>query len=123
MESRPVWKVEQNQNYQRGRAAELITSWTIRYIPPEKVDADGKTRTRAMNFPALVITNWVGDPDKVAAQVAHRLNTYPDLLEALKALAIESGGKAIPNSSLTTCREQALAVIAAADAPIPPAGG
>lgn len=47
----------------------------------------------------------------------------PDMLKALRALVIESGGRAIPNSSLTACRNHALAVIAQAetrDAPMCP---
>jgi hypothetical protein len=122
MEPKPVWKAEQNQNYQRGRAVELITSWTIRYIPPDKVDADGKTWTLAMNFPALVITNWVADPDKVAQQVAQQLNTYPLLLEALKvalvALRSSSG-----DEERTIAKGIATAAIAAAEAPAVSAEG
>jgi hypothetical protein len=38
----------------------------------------------------------------------------PDLLAALQALVIESGGRAIPNSSLTAARDQAIAAIALA---------
>ena len=49
-------------------------------------------------------------------QYLHRL-AYVDagLLEALRALVIESGGKAIPNDSLAVARKRALAAIAEAE--------
>lgn len=60
-----------------------------------------------------------GDVDDYWLQIsdanARLIAAAPDLLEALRALVTESGGKAIPNSSLTACREQAIAAIAKAE--------
>lgn len=56
-------------------------------------------------------------PEKVAAAWNRRA---PDpvrekLVEALRFIVIECGGKAIPNESLTACRNRALAVLAEVD--------
>ena len=48
---------------------------------------------------------------KHAAFIVKACNSHEELVEALRALVIESGGKAIPNSSLTVARNKALAAL------------
>lgn len=113
------WTPERNGNYLSSPRMKIqLSGYVIRYNPtPEPPrDEQGRPTAFSLTFPALVLTSWVSGGEKIAAQIAQQLNTYPALLDALKALAIESGGKAIPNMSLTAAREQALAIIAAAEA-------
>lgn len=113
------WTAERNGNYLSSPRMKIqLSGYAIRYNPtPEPPrDEQGRPTAFSLTFPALVLTSWVSDADKIAPQVAQQLNTYPALLAALRALAIESGGTAIPNMSLTAARDQALAAIAAAEA-------
>lgn len=71
-------------------------------------------------FPTMI---WSGTDETAAISVcatrtkedARLIAAAPDMLAALKAIVIESGGKAIPNDSLTVCRKRALAAIAKAE--------
>ncbi len=78
------WSAEPNPNYTRGKAKDLLSGMIIRYTPPDAKDTDGNT-VIGLNFPALAVTLWVADPERIAAQIAHQLNTYGVLFDALKA--------------------------------------
>ena len=109
---KPLWTAEKNSHYQSraNKIAGATLGFVIRYNPPDRVE-DGKT-FMSCNFPAMAMTAWVSDADKIAAQIAHQLNTYPALLDALKrveSLMTELGAKGEP---LKTVR----AAIAAAEA-------
>lgn len=92
MDQRPIWTSEHNPNYMRGRASELLNGHVIRYNPPETKRPDGSTRI-GLNFPALAITAWVGEADKIAAQIARDLTVHPQLVAALREVAILGHGR------------------------------
>jgi hypothetical protein len=82
----PQWTVENNQNY--------TPPWVLRYDPSPggKKNADGST-TYSVNFPALQVTDWVGDPEESLAGVALALNR--DALFGEMVAVIEEGRRAI----------------------------
>ncbi|MGY6246239.1 hypothetical protein ACXIUS_01660 [Bosea thiooxidans] len=112
MDQKPLWTSEHNPIYQRGQASELLSGHVIRYNPPAQKREDGST-SHGLNFPALAITAWVGDADKIAAQIARDLNTHPHLLAALKACCarLEYLGE-----DMETWTTDAQAAVAAAEA-------
>ncbi len=55
---------------------------------------------------------WAQEQTAITAMVA----AAPEMFRALKDLLVESGGKAIPNESLTVARNRALAAIAKVEA-------
>jgi hypothetical protein len=67
------WTAEENRNY---RDDVHMSGHIIRYDPTPggQKNADGNT-TLAMNFPALVVTRWVGEPSKAAQEIAAALNS------------------------------------------------
>lgn len=109
------WTPERNGNYLSSPRMKIqLSGYVIRYNPtPEPPrDEQGRPTSFSLTFPALVLTNWVSDGEKIAAQIAQQLNTYPALLGALKrveSLMTELGAKGEP---LKTVR----AAIAAAEA-------
>lgn len=60
-------------------------------------------------------TSYSDEPDDESFANARLIAAAPEMLAALRAIVIESGGKAIPNESLTACRNRALAAIAKAE--------
>lgn len=92
MDQKPVWTSEHNPIYLRGRADELLNGHVIRYNPPAKQREDGTTSI-GLNFPALAITAWVGDADRVAAEIARNLSAHPLLVAALREVAILGHGR------------------------------
>lgn len=104
------WTAERNGNYLSSPRMKIqLGGVVLRYNPtPEQQ----RPTAFSLTFPALVLTSWVSDSDKIAAQIAQKLNTYPALYDALKrveSLMTELGAKGEP---LKTVR----AAIAAADA-------
>lgn len=75
------WSAEQNGNYERPG----LSGWVIRYDPTPggTKNADGST-SYSMNFPALALIDWVGEPEKVAGEIATALNAHDDLVAALR---------------------------------------
>lgn len=92
MDQKPLWTSEHNPTYLRGRASELLNGHIIRYNPPPTKRADGST-SLGLNFPALAITAWVGEADKIAAQIARDLTVHPQLVAALREVAVLGHGK------------------------------
>lgn len=92
MDEKPLWTAEHNPNYLRGRASELLNGHVIRYNPPPVKREDGST-SHGLNFPALAITAWVGEADKIAAQIARDLNVHSRLVAALREVAILGHGR------------------------------
>lgn len=83
---KPLWTAEKNSSYQ-SRASKIYGAtqgFIIRYNPPDRVE-DGKT-FMSVNFPAMAMTAWVSDADKIAAQIARDLNCHGELLELTKLL-------------------------------------
>ena len=74
------WSAEDNANYKP-------CSWVLRYDPTPggKKNPDG-SKSFSMNFPALQLTDWVGEPEKIAPKLAVTLNLHDPLVEALKGL-------------------------------------
>lgn len=109
------WTAERNGNYLSSPRMKIqLGGVVLRYNPTPEPPLDEKGRPTAfsLTFPAIVITSWVSDSEKIAAQLAQQLNTYPVLVDALKrveSLMTELGAKGEP---LKTVR----AAIAAADA-------
>jgi len=49
--------------------------WAIIYDPtPGGRDNGDGTRSYGLRFPALLISDWVSDPEQVARQIAEKLN-------------------------------------------------
>lgn len=84
--SEAKWTAEENGNYD--------PPWVIRYNPTPggKKNANGST-TYSLMFPALQVTEWVGDPEQSAKDIANALNEeevnkamIADLVGALASL-------------------------------------
>lgn len=82
------WSAEENGNYRGPK----LSGWIIRYdpTPDGKVNADGST-SYSLNFPALVLTDIVGEPEKQASKIAIALESHEDLVAALKACVDRMG--------------------------------
>jgi hypothetical protein len=53
---------------------------------PGGVDNGDGSRSFSMRLPALLVTDWIADREKVAGDLANRLNTFDELLEGLKGV-------------------------------------
>lgn len=75
------WTAEQNNNFLGAR----LSGWIIRYDPSPNgtKHADGST-TFSLNFPALALTDIVGNPETIAPELAAKLNSHEPLLSAAK---------------------------------------
>jgi hypothetical protein len=73
--TKPHFTVESNGNY--GRRNSGTSSWLIRYDPTPggKVKPDG-SRSFGMNFPVLVATDFLADPEPTLQKVADILNKH-----------------------------------------------
>ena len=60
--------------------------WAITYChkPGGEKNPDGTT-SFFMRFPALVLTEYVANGEKIAADIARELNAFPHMVDALKA--------------------------------------
>lgn len=76
------WTAEPTSYRPSGEADE---TWALVYdaTPNGRKNADGTT-SYSMRIPALIISEYVSDPDQVAADFAGKLNAFPDMLSALK---------------------------------------
>lgn len=96
------WIAERNSDFDIHREA----GWIIRYHPtPEgKKNEDGST-TYSLSFPALVMSDWVNEPERAAKDIAAELNAYPTLtatvqsqaeeIERLRGLLVEVSDEAV----------------------------
>lgn len=124
------WIAEHNRNFKRGGGSLHETSGVVlKYDPtPGAMDEplkDGETRSFGLIVPAMLMLSLVADGDKVAAQVAHQLNTYPALIEALKqaeSLLVTAFGepahppRALENGRAADGIHSIRAIVAAAEA-------
>ena len=79
------WTAEPTSYRPSGEADE---TWALvcDATPNGRKNADGTT-SYSMRIPALIISEYVSDPDQVAADFAGKLNVFPELLAALKKAA------------------------------------
>jgi len=77
------WRV-QDSSYRMPRDHKPVVLY---YDPtPGGRKNDDGTTTISLNFPALVITEWVNQPEEIGRQVAAELNAFPALVGALKKI-------------------------------------
>jgi hypothetical protein len=76
--------VEEAQNW---TAEKQKSGWVLIYDrTPNGVKNEDGTTSFSLRFPALVLTDWISEPEIAAKELATQLNAYDGLLEALKAL-------------------------------------
>lgn len=85
MAEKKHWSAEPS-SYRMSREHDDI--WALVYDPtPGGRKNDDGTTTYSMRFPALVLSEYVAEPEKVASDLARSLNTHDKLVEALEAIA------------------------------------
>lgn len=85
--------------YQLPKCGKSVLALYYDPTPSGRKNEDGST-SFSMRFPALVVTEYVSNPEKVAADLANRLNGIDALLAAAKeviAALEEHGGSIVPH--------------------------
>ena len=63
------------------------SGWVLIYDgTPNGVKNEDGTTSFSLRFPALIVSDWVSEPETAATEIATQLNVHDELLEALKAL-------------------------------------
>lgn len=70
-------------SYRPSEDAPDFTALVYDPTPGGRENADGST-TYSVRFPALILTEYVSDPETIAAKLAVELNAFAEMLEALK---------------------------------------
>lgn len=86
------WRV-QDSSYRMPRDHKPVVLY---YDPtPGGRKNDDGTTTISLNFPALLITEWVNRPEEIGRQTAAELNAFPRLVKALADVLDKHAGLGI----------------------------
>lgn len=95
---------------------------TVLYYDPApggKKNKDGTT-THSLSIPALVLTEWVSDPQEIGKQIAVELNAFTTMLDALKFADSQISSWCAGSGEGSDCLDEIRAAIALAEGRAPP---